>query len=96
VRTSGETSATVTLFQIDGAFENAKRVREVGLNTPDGYQGNTLRDRAELKEILVCPADSYIVLRFQIVAPGPAPAGIGTLGIERFNVTQLKREGQLP
>ena len=87
---------SVTLFQIDGTFENAKRVWQVQLNTPDGYRGNALRDRAELKEILVCPADSYLVLRFQIVAPGPAPAGIGTLGIERFNVTQLKKKGQLP
>jgi len=86
----------VTLFQIDGAFENAKLVRQVELNTPDGYQGNTLRDRAELKEILVCPADSSIVLRFQIVAPGPAPAGIGTLGIERFTITQLQKDGRLP
>ena len=83
----------VTLFQIDGAFENAREVRRVGLNTPDGYQGNTLRDRAELKEILVCPADSYIVLRFQIVAPGPAAAGIGRLGIARFDVTRLGHAG---
>ncbi len=79
----------VTLFQIDGTFENAKMVRRVALNTPDGYRGNTLRGHAELRETLVCPADSYIVLRFQIEAPGPAPAGIGKLGIARFDVTRL-------
>jgi hypothetical protein len=80
----------ITLFQIDGAFENVRFVRLIELNTRDGYRGETLSDCAKWKELLVCPADSHIVLRFQIVAPGPSPAGIGRLGLERFNVTQLR------
>ena len=86
---AGAGVTSVTLFQIDGAFEKAKSVRRIELNTPGGYRGDKLRDRAELEETLACPADSYIVLRFQIVAPGPAPAGKGRLGIARFDVTRL-------
>ena len=85
---AGYTVATLQL--VDGSFRDAKELWKVELNTPEGYRGKELKDRAEVKQVVACPKEASLLLRFQVVAPGPAPAGIATLAVSTFNLSCLK------
>jgi len=73
-------------IRCDGGFRDALPIWKAELNTPDGYRGKTLGGTAAFREVVVCPAGFHLLLRFQIVAPGPAPEGIGTLDIRKFDI----------
>jgi hypothetical protein len=80
----------VQIYQLDAWREAAILQMTTELNTPDGHRGDELSDRFEFSDHIACPTGSYIGLRFQVVAPGPAPAGDGRLEIERFSLTRLR------
>tara|TARA_R110002096_G_scaffold168538_4_gene339386 strand:+ start:7350 stop:9932 length:2583 start_codon:yes stop_codon:yes gene_type:complete len=81
--------ARAQIFQLDAGRETGIELEKVDLNTPDGYRGKELADHFTWSGQIAAPAHSSIGLRFQIVAPGPAPAGDGTLEIESFSVSRL-------
>lgn len=76
----------VSLHLVDGGFRDALPIWKAELNTPDGYRGKTLGETAAFRDVVACPAGFHLLLRFQIVAPGPASAGIGTLDIRKFDI----------
>ena len=77
--------ARLSLLQLDASGEQGKTVFSIDLNTPKGYRGTVLP--AETKQTLRVPACAghRFVLRVQIIAPGPAGAGSGTLEIEQLS-----------
>lgn len=88
-RGSASAGLTVaTLYLVDSAFQTAKPLWKAELNTPDGHRGQTLGETATYRDVVACPAGFQLLLRFQVVAPGPAPAGIGTLQIRRFEIAR--------
>lgn len=86
----GSASAGFTraeLHLLDPDFTAAKQLWQAELNTPDGYRGNELPARANFRQTVALPQGCHLMLRFQVVAPGPAPAGNATLRIEDFTLT---------
>ena len=80
----------LSLLQLDASGEQGKTVFSIDMNTPKGYRGTVLP--AETKQTLRVPACAghRFVLRFQIIAPGPAGAGSGTIEIEQL-IAMLER-----
>ena len=81
---AGIARATVFTLAPDGS--KGEVLKTFDLNTPDGYRGKTLPERFEWQHELTLETGAYVAVRFQIVAPGPAPAGDGALVLERFEV----------
>ncbi len=77
-----------SLHLVDDRFQDALPIWKAELNTPDGYRGKTLGETTAFRDVVACPAGFHLLLRFQVVAPGPAPAGIGTLDIRRFDIVR--------
>ena len=79
----------VKLYQLDAGLKNSHHVESFPLNTPDGFNGKKLSDRFTWRGRLPFREGGHMVLSLQIVAPGPAPAGDGTLEITEFAVERL-------
>jgi hypothetical protein len=79
----------VKLYQLDAGLKNSHHVESFLLNTPDGFNGKKLSDRFTWRGRLPFRKGGHMVLSLQIVAPGPAPAGDGTLEITEFAVERL-------
>jgi hypothetical protein len=79
----------VKLYQLDAGLKNSHHVESFSLNTPDGFNGKKLSERFTWRGRLPFREGGHMVLSLQIVAPGPAPAGDGTLEITEFAVERL-------
>lgn len=79
--------ARVEIYQLDARREAGVLLETIDLNTRGGYRAEVLPDRFDWSGTVSAPRYSYIGVRFQIVAPGPAPAGQGWLDIETFSVS---------
>jgi len=79
----------VKLYQLDAGLKNSHHVESFSLNTPDGFNGQKLSDRFTWRGRLPFRKGGHMVLSLQIIAPGPAPAGDGTLEITEFAVERL-------
>lgn len=79
----------VKLYQLDARLKNAHHVESFSINTPDGFNGKKLRDQFTWRGRLPFREGGHMVLSLQIVAPGPAPAGDGTLEITEFAIGRL-------
>ncbi len=80
--------ASAEIYLIDSDMKNAVSLEKQYANTEGGYRSNVYNDQYLFSGEIKMKKSWYLAVRFQVVSPGPAPAGYGHVEINNFIVTK--------
>ncbi|MBN2712677.1 MAG: right-handed parallel beta-helix repeat-containing protein [Planctomycetes bacterium] len=88
--TAGYTQVQLIIADVD--FKNVKVIGSEICNTPGGYLSEKNDQNFNLEGEVALPKGWHLIMRFQVVSPGPAPAGYGNAKISSFIMTRLSQQ----